>query len=373
MEEGREYAASGLDYRKIQPFKDLIKQAGKKTFTFPNKRGVFVLDDNECYEYRGKERVHCWRSIHEGLGNKDWAAQWMKQFAPAPEISGFYGIAYDLAMMGANDALARGALPVIYMDETIPRTSEWYQDNQRNQDFVNGTIDACEDCGMALIGGESPSYKYLVQAMPPVGDTPVLSCTVIGIIAPASRRITGEQLRLGNVIIGAASSGWHSNGATLIFERALQLPDQFMTKLPDGYTLGHHTLIPTRCYVGLVEAWLDAGLEIHALQPVTGDGVGKIAFDKRPFTYRIKNWPKKIPPIFPFIKETLKVSILGCLNTFNWGIGFVGFFPRREVNRAMDVGIKAGFEMYELGGVEEGKRGVIFGPEGDIFVPPPGD
>lgn len=152
MEKGREYAASGLDYRKIQPFKDLIKQAGKKTFTFPNKRGVFVLDDNECYEYRGKERTHCWRSIHEGLGNKDWAAQWMKQFAPAPEVSGFYGVAYDLAMMGANDALARGALPVIYMDETIPRTSEWYQDNQRNQDFVNGTIDACEDCGMALMG-----------------------------------------------------------------------------------------------------------------------------------------------------------------------------------------------------------------------------
>ncbi|MDD5291436.1 MAG: AIR synthase related protein [Patescibacteria group bacterium] len=285
----------------------------------------------------------------------------------------FDPIAIDQALMGVNDILAVGALPVGYHDEVVAKTSDWFNDQKRAEDYARGVFEVCQLCGMALVGGESPAYRFLLGATPPVSDTPSLSCAVFGIIAPASRRINEKNLRPGDIIIGATSSGWHSNGATYIIEEALKLPDGFNAKLPDGRTLGEHALTPTRSYVALMDAWLEAELEIHAFQPITGGGVAKIAFDKRPFTYRIKDWPKKIPPIFTYMREQFGLSVMGSLTTFNNGIGAVGFFPRSAVQKAMDVGIKAGYEMYELGVVEEGERQTIFGPENDLVLPPPGD
>jgi phosphoribosylformylglycinamidine cyclo-ligase len=285
--------------------------------------------------------------------------------------SNFFNIAIDLAMMGANDILVRGALPVVYLNEVAPRTSEWYQNERRSRDYAKGTFHACQVCGMALLGGESPAYKYLVRAEPPVEDAPVMSCTVIGIIAPVSRRISGEKLQPGDVIIGAASSGLHSNGISLVLERGLKLPDKLHTKLPDERRLGEHMLIPTRCYVALMESLQAVGIEIHAFQPITGDGVAKIAFDKRPYTYRIKNWTRRIPLIFRFIEE-LGVSPEGILKTFNYGIGACLFVPPAEVERTLIYGIKAGYDMFELGVVEKGERQVIFEPR-NIILPPPGE
>ncbi len=368
---GDEYAKAGVDYKLIQPFKELMKETGRQTHSFPNRRGVFILDDGETYQYQGN-LPHAWKSVQEGLGNKDWVAEWMNQFdTEGTGESNFFNIAIDLAMMGANDILSRGALPVIYHNEVAPRTSEWYQNNKRNKDYANGTFRACYMCGMALVGGESPAYKYLVRAEPPVKDAPVMSCTVVGIIAPESRRITGEKLQPGDIIIGAASSGLLSNGVSLVLERGLELPQKLHTKLSDNKTLGEHMLVPTRCYVRLMEALLAAGVDVHAFQPITGDGIAKIAFDKRPFTYRIKNWPTRIPLIFQFM-EKLGVSVEGILKTFNYGIGACLFVPPHEVDRVLYYGRDAGYGMLELGVVENGERKVIFEPR-NITLPPPGE
>lgn len=371
VEAGEEYAKAGVDYRLIQPFKELMRETGRQTHHFPNRRGVFILDDGESYQYLG-DLPHAWKSVQEGLGNKDWPAEWMAQFeTEGTDESNFFNIAIDLAMMGANDILARGALPVIYHNEVAPRTSEWYKNRKRNKDYANGTFRACYLCGMALVGGESPAYKYLVRAEPPVEDAPVMSCTVIGIIAPESRRITGENLQPGDIIIGVTSSGLHSNGISLVLERGLELPDKLLTKLPDGQSLGEHMLIPTRCYVGLMEALLTSGVDIHAFQPITGDGVAKIAFDKRPYTYRIKRWLTAVPPIFQFM-EKLGVSPEGILKTFNYGIGACLFVPSHEVDRTIHYGSNAGYSMFELGIVENGERQVIFEPR-NITLSPPGE
>jgi phosphoribosylformylglycinamidine cyclo-ligase len=192
---------------------------------------------------------------------------------------------------------------------------------------------------------------------------------VTGIVAPKSRLITGKKLQPGDHIIGATSSGLHANGISLVIKRALQLSDQFLTKLPDGKTLGDHALIPTRSYVALIEALLDAEVDIHSLLPGTGDGVGKLAFDHRPFSYRITNWVQ-VPPLFLFMKE-LDVSLKDCLKTFNWGIGYYIFVPPHEADRAISIGKKVGYDLTDLGIVEEGKREVVFEPE-DIILPPPG-
>jgi phosphoribosylaminoimidazole (AIR) synthetase len=106
------------------------------------------------------------------------------------------------------------------------------------------------------------------------------------------------------------------------------------------------------------------------LLPGTGGGVGKIAFDKRPFTYRIHNWIE-VPPLFQFMRE-LGVSLEDCLTTFNWGIGYYIFVPPQEVDYAISIAKKAGYELFDLGVVEKGERKVIFEPE-NITLPPPGE
>jgi phosphoribosylformylglycinamidine cyclo-ligase len=135
--------------------------------------------------------------------------------------------------------------------------------------------------------------------------------------------------------------------------------------------LGVEALIPTRSYVDLVEALLDAEVDIHAIAPGTGSGVSKVAFDHRPYQYVITNWVKDIPPLFLFMRE-LGVPLLDCLTTFNWGIGYYIFVSKPDVNKVIDIGKEEGYELMEVGHVEDGKRGVWFDPEG-IALPPPGE
>jgi phosphoribosylformylglycinamidine cyclo-ligase len=223
---------------------------------------------------------------------------------------------------------------------------------------------------MALPAGESPSLRYLVNAEPPVKSAPTLSGSITGIIAPASRLITGEKLSVGDHILAVPSSGLGANGISLVIKRALALPEQFLTKLPNGKTLGEECLIPIISYVALVEALLDNLVEVSAFLPATGGGVGKVAFDKRPFRYRIHSW-MEVPLLFQYMRG-LGVKIEDCLKIFNWGSGLYIFTPPHEVEHAVSVGRQAGYSIYDVGRVEEGERQVIFEPE-NITLPPPGE
>ncbi|HLC95570.1 MAG TPA: AIR synthase-related protein, partial [Patescibacteria group bacterium] len=205
----------------------------------------------------------------------------------------------------------------------------------------------------------------------PVLSAPSLSGSAVGIIAPTSRQLRSVP-QLGDIIIGVPSSGVHSNGISLVIKRAMGLPDAFLTKLPSGRSLGEEALIPTCSYVALMEALLENEVVMHAVLPGTGDGVGKIAFDKRPFTYRIHSWVKEIPPLFLFMQE-LGVEFTTLLKTFNWGVGYYLFVPKEEVDRCLGIGQAAGYEPLVVGRVEEGERRVIFGPASDLVLPPPGE
>jgi phosphoribosylformylglycinamidine cyclo-ligase len=366
-----EYARAGVDYTKIEPFKMAMVQAGKRTLKFPNKRGVYIEEESLgkhgiVFRYRGARR-HFWCKTQEGLGNKNWIAEWMYQHAGTGRTY-YEGIGIDTALMAANDVICQGALPVIYTDEVAAGDSEWFMDEKRSQDLAESFYKACEMCGMALPAGESPALRYLIKAEPPVKSAPSLSGCVTGIIAPADRIVTGEKLRAGDRIIGATSSGLHSNGVSLVIKRAMALKEKFLHQLPNGKTLGEEALIPTRSYVGLVEALLENNIEIHSLLAGTGGGISKIAYAKRPFTYRIKKWVEEIPPLFLFMRK-LGVSLKDCLTTFNWGIGFYIFVPEKEVGRTIETGKTASYELFDLGQVEEGERFVIFEPEGTTLLP----
>lgn len=372
MTEKSAYAKAGVDYTQMEPFKMAMIEAGKKTLTFPNKRGVFINEDathahGAVFEYRGTEK-HIWCKTQEDLGNKNWIAEWMYQKTGK---SYYESIAIDTALIVVNDVIAQGALPVVFTDQLEASDSSWYSDEVRSKDLANGFLKICEEVGMALPAGESASVKYLVNPQAPVKEIASLSGSVTGIVAPAGRLITGKALAAGDVIIGAASSGLHSNGISLVIKHALELPEQFMTKLSNGNTLGDEALIPTRSYVALVEALLEKEVEIHALLPGTGDGVGKIAFDKRLFTYRIRDWPQ-VPELFRYYNEELHIPLQDCLKAFNWGIGYYLYVPQHEVDRALSVGKTAGYELSVLGVVEEGERQVIFEP-GSVILNPPGE
>jgi phosphoribosylformylglycinamidine cyclo-ligase len=360
-----DYAASGVDYSKIEPFKMAMVAAGKRTLAFPNSRGVFVDPGSvgahgAVYEYRGRES-HFWCMTQEGLGNKNWIAEWMYQHAGTGRTY-YEGIGIDSALMAANDVICQGALPVIFTDEVAAGDSEWFADEKRSRDLAESFYRACEMCGMALPAGESPALRYLVKAEPPVRSAPSLSGCVTGIIAPKSRIVTGEKLACGDHIIGAPSSGLHANGVSLVIRQALALKDQFLHLLPNGRTLGEEALIPTRSYVRLVEALQQENIEIHALLGGTGGGISKIAYAKRPFTYRIKTWVDEIPPLFEFMLES-GIGLLDGITTFNWGVGFYVYVPEHEAGRALEAGRKAGYDLIDLGQVEEGERCVVFEPE----------
>jgi len=360
-----EYARAGVDYTKIEPFKMAMVRAGKRTLAFPNRRGVYVDEESvgahgAVFEYRGGQ-PHIWCMTQEGLGNKNWIAEWMYLHAGTGRTY-YEGIGIDTALMAANDVICQGALPVIYTDEVAAGDSEWFMDERRSRDLAESFYRACEMCGMALPAGESPALRYLVKAEPPVRSAPSLSGCVTGLIAPPARMITGEKIALGDRIIGAPSSGLHANGISLVIKRALALKDRFLTLLPNGKTLGEEALIPTRSYVGLVEALQEKGIEIHSLLGGTGGGISKIAYAKKPFTYRVKKWVDEVPPLFLFMRQA-GVGLEDCVTTFNWGIGFYIYVPEKEAERTLRTGREAGYDLLEIGQVEAGERRVIFEPE----------
>jgi phosphoribosylformylglycinamidine cyclo-ligase len=367
-----EYAKAGVDYSQLEPFKMAMIAAGKKTASFPNKRGVYINQDvmhshGAVFEYRGKED-HIWCTTQEGLGNKNWIAEWMYQNTGKT----YYDqIGIDTALMCVNDCIAQGAMPVVFTDHIDASSSEWFADEQRAKDLAAGFLQICEEVGMALPAGESAPLKYLINPQPPVKNAASFSGAVTGIISPKSRLITGKDLQHGDHIIAVASSGIHSNGISLVIKKAMELPEQFLTKLPNDNTLGEEALISTRSYVKLIETLLENQVKIHALLPGTGDGVGKIAFDKRPYQYRIHSW-LTIPPLMQYFRNELKVELKDCLKTFNWGAGYYIFTPASEVAKILKLGQEAGYELKDVGIVEEGQRQVIFEPE-NITLAPPGE
>ncbi|MCR4328394.1 MAG: AIR synthase-related protein [Patescibacteria group bacterium] len=368
-----EYAKAGVDYVQMEPFKQYMVSAGRKTLKFPEKRGVFITEEatgahGAVFEYRGNES-HRWCQTQEDLGNKNWIAEWMYQFGGNPSTgSGRAGartyydsIAIDTAMMTVNDVIAQGALPVVFTDQIEASDSAWYSDENRARDLAAGFLKICEEVGMAMPAGESASVKYIVNPKPPVKMVATLSGCTTGIIAPKENLVTGKKLAPGDRIIAATSSGVHSNGISLLIKKALELPDQFLTKLPNGKTLGEEILIPTRSYVALIETLLTEKVNIHALLPGTGDGVGKLAFDKRQYSYRIHSWVP-VPPVMQFVRG-LGIEMKDCLKTFNWGGGYYVFVPKEEVARTLALGKKSGYDLAEVGVVEEGDRRVFFEPE----------
>lgn len=366
------YAEAGVDYTKIADFKKIMRDLARKTVRFAQRRGVFVSETithahGAIYEYRGVT-PHLSVQTTEGLGNKNWIAEWMYRYK-ADGKTYYRGIAIDTALMAVNDCIAQGAMPVIFTDEIIAGDSAWYTDLDRAGDFALGFEEICREVSMALPQGESSSLRYIVNPRGDVLSVPALSGCVTGIIAPTTNLVTRDRIEAGDAIIGVASSGLHANGVSLVIEVAETLKHHLLTKIPRmERTLGEEALTPTRSYVRLVEALLGHNVRPHAIIPGTGGGLSKLAVHHVPYTYVIE-YSMKVPQIFLFLRSC-GISLEECLSTFNWGIGYYLIVPKDQINQTLVVGTSVGYELSLIGFVENGPRQVIYEPAGVILKHP---
>ena len=221
--------------------------------------------------------------------------------------------------------------------------------------IVSGVAEGCKQSGCALVGGETAEHPGLMPE-----DDYDLAGFAVGVVDKKDI-INGESIKPGDVLVGIASSGVHSNGFSLVrqvFEMTKESLDTYYDEL--GKTLGEALLMPTRIYVKALKNVKDAGVVIKGCSHITGGG-----FDEnipRMLPEGIKAIINKdsytVPAIFDLIAKNGNISEDMMYNTFNMGLGMVIALDPKDVDKAIVAIKEAGDECYIVGHVEAGDKGV---------------
>ena len=173
--------------------------------------------------------------------------------------------------------------------------------------------------------------------------------------------ITGENLKPGDVLLGLASSGIHSNGFSLV-RKVFLMTEENLNRYYDslGDTLGNVLLAPTKIYVKALKAVKAAGVTIQACSHITGGGfyenIPRMLPEGVKAVIRKDSYP--IPPVFPMLQENGGISEHVMYNTFNMGIGMVLGVRKEDAETAKKAIEAAGETVYEIGEVQAGEKGV---------------
>jgi phosphoribosylformylglycinamidine cyclo-ligase len=263
-------------------------------------------------------------------------------------------VGIDLVAMSVNDLLVHGAEPLVFLDyigigHLTPRTVEA---------IVRGVAAGCREAGCALIGGETAELPDFYAR----GEYD-LAGFAVGVVEK-DRLIDGRAVRSGDVLLGLASTGLHSNGFSLVRQVVFQRLGRRVGDRVPGLrrTVGQALLTPTRIYVQPVLDLLRAGVPIHAMAHVTGGGLTGNLPRVLPAgcraVIRRGAWP--VPAIFRFLQTGGQIAEAEMFRVFNMGIGFVCVVPpdrAAEARRALE---KAGVPAWEIGEVRRGARGVTY-------------
>lgn len=260
-------------------------------------------------------------------------------------------IGQDAVAMCVNDVLAQGAAPLFFLDYIAVGKNH----PAKIEAIVKGVADGCVLSNCALIGGETAEMPDMYG-----DDEYDIAGFTVGAVEK-SRLIDGSKVNVGDILIGLASSGVHSNGFSLVRkivfkDNHLDLNTQYET-LPD--TLGNVLLTPTRIYVKPVLEVLK-NVDIHAICHITGGGFDEnIPRALRPgqgiFVDESK-WEK--PAIFPFLEKYGKVDHREMFNVFNMGIGMVLMVDPKDADRTVKMFNELGEKAYIIGNVTD-KEGVV--------------
>ncbi len=261
-------------------------------------------------------------------------------------------IGIDCVAMCVNDIICGGAAPLFFLDYIACGKN----DPARIAEIVTGITEGCRQSECALVGGETAEHPGLM----PDDDYDVAGFSV-GIV-DEEKIIDGKRLAQGDVLIGLASTGVHSNGFSLV-RKVLDVEHADLTSPVEqlgGKSLGEALLTPTRIYVKAIKALLKAGIDIHAVSHITGGGfyenVPRMMTDGLTARIRLDSFPKL--PIFQLIQDKGNIPQRDMYNTFNMGIGMILALPADQAQQALSVLADAGESAYAIGEVVAGADGV---------------
>ena len=262
-------------------------------------------------------------------------------------------IGIDAVAMCVNDIACAGGEPLFFLDYIA--CGKNYP--EKIADIVKGVAEGCLQSEAALIGGETAEHPGLM----PEEDYDLAGFAVGA--CDKKEMITGENLEAGDVLIGMASTGVHSNGFSLVrkvFEKEMNREglDTYYDSL--GKTLGEALLAPTRIYVKALKNIKKSGVTVKACSHITGGGfyenVPRMLKDGVRAVIRKDSYP--VPPIFKLLAEKGQIEEPMMYNTFNMGLGMVVAVDEADVDKTMAAIKAAGDQPYVVGTIENGEKGV---------------
>jgi len=263
-------------------------------------------------------------------------------------------IGIDAVAMCVNDIIVQGAEPLFFLDylacdRVVP---------EKIEAIVKGIADGCAESGCALIGGETAEMPGMYAE----GEYDIAGFTV-GIV-DKKKIIDGSTIAPGDVVLGLASSGVHSNGFSLVRKLLLEKHGYQLTDaLPElgGATLGATLLEPTKLYVKPILKLIEE-VQVKGMAHITGGGFIENIPRMLPSNVNVNieygTWP--ILPIFQLMQAKGEITNRDMFTTFNMGIGMVIVVPAEQAEQAVAVLNAQGEQVYRLGTVTEGERVVTF-------------
>jgi phosphoribosylformylglycinamidine cyclo-ligase len=260
-------------------------------------------------------------------------------------------IGIDCVAMCVNDIVCAGGEPLFFLDYIA--CGKNYP--EKIATIVSGVAEGCRQSGAALIGGETAEHPGLMPE-----DEYDLAGFAVGVVDEKDI-ITGADLKDGDVLIGMASSGVHSNGFSLVrkvFEMTKESLNTYYEEL--GKTLGEALLEPTRIYVKALSSVKEAGVRIKACSHITGGGFYENIPRMLPEGKRavVKKDSYEVPAIFKLLQKTGNIEEEMMYNTYNMGLGMIVAVAPEDVEKTMEAMKAAGDTPYIVGEIKDGEKGV---------------
>ena len=253
-------------------------------------------------------------------------------------------VGIDLVAMSVNDILVQGAEPLFFLDYFACGKL----DVARATDVIKGIAEGCEQSGCALIGGETAE----MPGMYPEGEYD-LAGFAVGVVEK-SKVINGRSIRPGDVVLGLASNGAHSNGYSLIRKIIERSNPDLDAEFDGGQTLRQAVIAPTRLYVKPILAALEK-FEIKGMAHITGGGltenIPRVLPENCVAQIDAQSWP--LPKLFQWLQQAGNVEQQEMYRTFNCGIGMAVIVPAEQAEAAQAFLTEQGETVYRLGTIRE--------------------
>ena len=260
-------------------------------------------------------------------------------------------VGIDCVAMCVNDIACAGGEPLFFLDyiacgKNLP---------EKIASIVSGVADGCKQSEAALIGGETAEMPGFYPE-----DEYDLAGFAVGIVDEKDL-ITGKDIKAGDVLIGIASSGIHSNGYSLVrkvFPMEKEALNEYREEL--GKTLGEALLTPTKIYVKALKAVKEAGITIKGCSHITGGGFYENIPRMLPDGARavVKKDSYEVPAIFRLLAKEGDIAEEMMYNTYNMGIGMMLALDPKDAEKAIEALKAVGEEAYVVGSIEAGEKGV---------------